>query len=227
MSHEIRTPLNVILGYGELLGERVREVGGPSDIEMVEAVERSSRRLLDTVSGVLDLARLETGDFSVRPTLVELGSLAREVLADYRREGERKGLALSVREEERVSVRADRYCLRNALARLVDNAIKFTPEGRVELRLWRDPSGDVCLDVVDTGIGIDDSYRPHLFEPFSQASTGSTRRFEGAGLGLALARRYLERTGASLEVWSRSGAGSIFRIRLPRTSETPIDPGGS
>jgi signal transduction histidine kinase len=107
----------------------------------------------------------------------------------------------------------------HSVRNLIENAIKFTERGGVAVRLYREVSGAVCITVSDTGIGVDKDYLPHLLEPFSQEDSGDTRRFEGAGLGLALSRRYLELTGASLSAHSAKGVGSSFTIRFARAAE--------
>ncbi|MGA8570486.1 MAG: ATP-binding protein, partial [Candidatus Binataceae bacterium] len=103
-----------------------------------------------------------------------------------------------------------------ALANLLDNAVKFTERGRITVRVYRETEGRICVDVEDTGIGIDSSYLPRLFEPFSQKDSGQARRYRGMGLGLALAKRYLALNGAELSLKSRKDEGSVFTIRLPK-----------
>jgi light-regulated signal transduction histidine kinase (bacteriophytochrome) len=116
-------------------------------------------------------------------------------------------------------VRFDEYCLQSALTKLIDNAIKFTDRGEIVLGLNRDSSGTLNLEVRDTGIGIDSDYLPRLFEPFSQEQAGHSRRFEGAGLGLAFARKCVELGGARISAASRKGEGSTFTIAFPRACE--------
>jgi len=108
----------------------------------------------------------------------------------------------------------DEYCLGHALANLLDNAVKFNERGRVIVRAYRESDGSICVNVEDTGVGIDPSYVPNLFEPFSQEDSSQARRYQGMGLGLALAKRYLALNGAELSVTSRKHAGSVFTIRF-------------
>jgi CheY-like chemotaxis protein len=116
-------------------------------------------------------------------------------------------------------VEFDEYCLTHALMNLMQNAIKFTPKGSIVVRQSRDEASCLCIDVHDTGIGIDVSYLPQIFEPFSQEDSGYSRRFEGSGLGLTLTKEYLGRNGARITVESQKGKGSLFRIHLPKTAE--------
>jgi signal transduction histidine kinase len=108
----------------------------------------------------------------------------------------------------------DEICLANVLTNLLQNALKFTERGEVAVRLWRDAA--LCLQVRDTGVGIDANYLPHVFEAFSQENPGLTRRFEGVGLGLSLVRKYLALNGAEIAVASEKHRGSTFTIRFAR-----------
>jgi signal transduction histidine kinase len=131
-----------------------------------------------------------------------------------------KGLTLRLDiAESDATGRFDEYCLHSALNNLLQNAIKFTDRGEIVLGLDRDTSGALKLEVRDTGIGIDHDYLPRLFEPFSQEQAGHQRRFEGAGLGLAFARRCVEFGGAQISAASRKGEGSTFTIAFPPACE--------
>ncbi|MGH7823329.1 MAG: ATP-binding response regulator, partial [Candidatus Binatia bacterium] len=164
---------------------------------------------------VLDYSRIETGRFEVQPVDVDLHSIVDPVAADHRVLAAEKGLRFSWENHcPGAQLRIDPSCLRGAVRNLLDNAVKFTDRGEVSVRVYRDAGGSVCLSVHDTGVGISDDYLEKLFEPFSQEETGYTRSFEGAGIGLSLARKYLELNGAELSAQSRKGAGSTFTIRF-------------
>jgi signal transduction histidine kinase len=221
MSHEIRTPVTVILGYVRLIGEHLATIGDETAGSFFEAVERNCTRLLSTVHSILDISRIESDSIEIHPERIELGSFVQEKVADFRKVAQDKGLSLV----EEVDVRAaavifDEYCLSRALASLLDNAIKFTEQGSVLVRLGRSPDGRLCLEVRDTGVGIDAAYLPHLYDAFSQEKLGSARPFEGSGLGMALAKRFLEINGAAISVQSRKGKGSSFAIHFSRECET-------
>jgi two-component system, sensor histidine kinase and response regulator len=220
VSHEIRTPLNVILGYNSLIAERLHELRDASSEPLLQAVERGGKRLLATIHRILDVARLETRDFEVRPEVIDLAPLIERHARDYLPLAQEKGLELDLRLDEREArIRFDEYCLAQSLRNLLDNAVKFTESGRITVTLDRDPRGDLRLEVADTGVGIDPSFQKHLFEPFSQEEVGHTRHFEGKGLGLSLVKRYLDRNGASLTVRSEKGNGATFTIRFTRDHE--------
>lgn len=146
-----------------------------------------------------------------------LAKFVEPLLGEFRILAAKKGLALSAEiDDPEAVVIFDEGCLSNALTNLLRNAIKFTECGEVALRLRRDASAALCLEVRDTGVGIDTDYMPHIFEAFSQENPGLTRRFEGVGLGLSLVRKYLELNGAEIAVASEKSKGSTFTIRFAR-----------
>ncbi len=220
VSHEIRTPLNVITGYTELIGEHLAEQNDESLKDYAEGTQRACARLLRTISNILDISKIETGAFNLVPTRLEIGPLLERLLADFRLMAERKGIALTYTiDTPGASVVFDEYCLTQALTNLLDNALKFTERGAITWRLYRAPDGTLCLEIRDTGMAISEEYLPHLFEPFSQERSGSSRQFQGSGLGLALTRKYLELNGAKISVQTEKGKGTTFTIHFSRESE--------
>jgi signal transduction histidine kinase len=220
VSHEIRTPLNVITGYTELIGEHLAEQNDESLKDYAEGTQRACARLLRTISNILDISKIETGAFSLMPARLEIGPLLERLLADFRLIAERKGIALTYTiDVPGASVVFDEYCLTQALTNLLDNALKFTERGAITCRLYRAPDGTLCLEIRDTGMAISEEYLPHLFEPFSQERSGSSRQFQGSGLGLALTRKYLELNGAKISVQTEKGKGTTFTIHFSRESE--------
>ncbi len=220
VSHEIRTPLNVITGYTELIGEHLAEQKDQSLKDYAEGTQRACARLLRTIGNILDISKIETGAFNLVPTRLEIGPLLERLLADFRLIAERKGIALTYTiDTPGASVVFDEYCLTQALTNLLDNALKFTERGAITCRLYRTPDGTLCLEIRDTGMAISEEYLPHLFEPFSQERSGSSRQFQGSGLGLALTRKYLELNGATISVQTEKGKGTTFTIHFSRESE--------
>ena len=215
MSHEIRTPLNILLGYSELIATHLEEIGDNSQKDFRDGIVRAGHRLMATIEAILDFSRIEAGAFEISPTSLELRPLIEKHLRDLEPLAGAKGLSLSLTvDAPHTRVVFDEYCLSSALLNLLQNAIKFTERGRVDVRLYEDPRGSVCVGVRDTGVGIDPAFLERLFEPFSQEDLGRNRRFEGSGLGLALTKRYLEMNGASISLESHKGLGSTFTIRF-------------
>jgi CheY-like chemotaxis protein/anti-sigma regulatory factor (Ser/Thr protein kinase) len=172
------------------------------------------------VHSVLDLAKIESGGLRVAPVVLDPASKIAKLAENLQSRAREKGLSFTVELcDPNARVRFDEYCFDAALERVFDNAVKFTEKGSVSIVLERDGEGCLCLEVRDTGLGIAEGYRARLFEPFSQEDDGSDRHFEGSGLGLALAKRYLELNGATISVESVKGRGSVFRIRFSRSSE--------
>ena len=215
MSHEIRTPLNVILGYTNVVAEYLEDVKGvPSDL--LERVQRAGDRLLRTIQSVLDMSRMEAKSFPIAPRRIELASFLERLVEDFRLVADRKGLFVQLLPENPAATAiVDEYCLAQAVGNLIENAIKFTETGGVTLRLSSESDATAVIAVSDTGKGIEAKFLPHLFQPFSQEDVGLTRRYEGAGLGLALVKRYVELNGGELSVDSEKTRGAVFRIRFP------------
>ncbi len=216
MSHEIRTPLNVILGYNSLIQSELEEKSDETVQPLIEGVARASKRLMTTVHGILDISRIESGAFDIHPAPIRVAAFVARLVEDYGVLTRSKGLTLEFRaEDEGTTVVFDEYCLSHSLTNLLDNAVKFTEKGGITVCVRRERDGRVAIDVSDTGIGIDAAYLPRIAEPFSQEDLGSTRRFDGAGLGLALTKRFLETHDAALSVKSRKNEGTRFTIHIP------------
>ncbi|MBC8067683.1 MAG: response regulator, partial [Deltaproteobacteria bacterium] len=215
MSHEIRTPMSVVLGYADLLLERVAV---PEDRACVETIRRNGLFLLRIVNDILDLSKIEAGTlltehvrFSPGELLLEL----RELLDERVRE---RGLPLRIELAGPIpeTIEGDPTRMRQVLVNLVGNGIKFTDEGevRVLVELHRE-RGELELTVSDTGIGMDEELQRRLFVPFNQADTSNTRRHGGTGLGLAISKRLVDAMGGRISAQSEPGVGSTFRFTVP------------
>lgn len=223
MSHEIRTPLNAILGNLELLGYANLP---DSERDRVQAIGASSRTLLDMINDILDFSKAEAGKLEIEEIGFDIVECVEHVGAMFAPSARAKNVSLHCV----VSRGLPRFCLgdpirlRQVVVNLVSNAIKFTDSGSVtiELRLASSPRGDTLLVIAvsDTGIGIPQSMRETLFEPFRQADSSITRRYGGTGLGLALSKRLTELMGGTIATEERPGGGSTFVVTLPlRSSE--------
>ena len=211
-SHELRTPLTSILGFSSVL----QEEGEEDQRELATAIHRSGQRLLDTVNGLLDMAKLQANLLELRPVELDLAEVARDVLGMLRPLAEERGLYLCLMPDDlAVPATADRYAFERILINLVSNAIKFTPSGGVTV-LLDGTDEDVVLTVRDTGIGMDEAFLPHLFDAFKQASSGYSRSHEGSGLGLTIVKRVVELMGGRISVTSAVDEGTTFEVVMPR-----------
>lgn len=218
MSHEIRTPMTGVLGMIELLGGDLPQ----DDRDRYLATLRQSANLLMAVlNDVLDFSKIEQGILDLTPCDFDLEALAQSTLDLYFNAASSKGLLLGLTFDggDAPLVRGDPVRLQQVLSNLINNAIKFTDQGRIRIRITGRP--DVGrprtwrFEVSDTGIGIDPDSRERLFEPFTQVGTSAGRQFGGTGLGLAISRRLVEAMDGAIGVDSQPGKGSTFWFELP------------
>ncbi len=209
MSHEIRTPLTALLGFAGVLAEEV----GEEHREFATLIETSGRRLMETVNSVLDLARIESDRKALAPEPLDVAAEIRQAVRLLAPLADEKGLALGLDESDaEVIAPVDRTCLHRILNNLIGNAIKFTERGEVAVGV-RSGGDHIRLWVRDTGVGIDETFLPHLFEEFQQEAEGHE---VGSGLGLAITQRLASLIGGTISVESRKGEGSTFTLSFPR-----------
>ncbi len=209
MSHELRTPITSIIGYAELIMEEPPEV---HDL-FARRIRQSGRRLSDTLRSVLDMAQIEAGTMDLHVADVDTGRLASEVIAAHEPMAREKGVALFLDAEDAPVLATDRILCYRILTNLVHNALKFTDKGRVRVTVTESVPG-VLFSVQDTGIGIEESFMPHLFEPFKQESNGRTRTHDGTGLGLAITKRMVDLLSGRISVTSNKNEGTTVTVDL-------------
>ena len=214
VSHEIRNPVSGILGTTSLLAKRPLD---PASSDLVKTIDRSSRGILELLNDLLDLSKLEAGKLVVELNPLQLEEAVDQVLDMFRHTASNKGirLASSYQPDLRRWVRGDALRIRQVLANLVGNAVKFTREGGVEIAVMAQPGDEIRFEVRDTGPGIDPEDREAMFRPFTQSDT--SRGFGGTGLGLSISKLLVElmngRIGADAE--RTSGATFWFALPLP------------
>ncbi|MGC9525568.1 MAG: ATP-binding protein [Limnospira sp.] len=237
MSHELRTPLNSILGFSDLLKRKTAGELNTRQINQVQFIEKSGKHLLQLINDILDLSKIESGKTELNLESVNIHQLCSECLKMIQPRAEKKCLALSLELDYRITeVLLDERRVRQILINLLSNAVKFTPEGgKVRLsgqlaygaqmagdyRPDRSPVNEstpyLCLEVLDSGIGIPEDRWHLLFQPFQQIDSSLTRRHEGTGLGLVLTKRLAELHGGTVSLQTQVDEGSRFRVWLPLT----------
>ena len=226
MSHEIRTPLNGILG---IIGSLARTPLTPSQQEMVQLIMGSSQSLERLLSDILDLSKVEAGQFAIESAPFCLGASVRDAVRLMQIRADDKGLVfgLDLAPDPETWVMGDNVRLKQVVSNLVSNAIKFTDRGRVDVVLavtaLESGRAGIRIDVRDTGIGLDAEARERVFQRFAQADDSITRRFGGTGLGLAISRDLAEAMGGEITLETKPGSGSCFTLllNLPRAEGSP------
>ncbi|NJN56121.1 MAG: hypothetical protein HC879_00765 [Leptolyngbyaceae cyanobacterium SL_5_9] len=217
ISHELRTPMNAIIGFSQLLLRQRRYLSDSSQEDMLQRILSNGRSLLSLINNILDLSNLEAGYLALNPENLDLALLIRATVEELRSQADQKGLTLQVQSNlQTLMVSNDRDRLHQILIILISNAIKFTESGGVQVNLEQLPGDRICITIQDTGIGISESDLSHIFERFRQADQSQSRRYSGAGLGLAIADWLVRIMEGDISVESSPGQGSTFRVELPR-----------
>jgi len=215
VSHEIRSPLNAIYGYAQLL-ERGDAISG---VEAGAAIRRSVDHLTSLAESLLELSHVESGVLKVQSDVVDIRALLEQITSMFRAQAMTKGLDLRLEISGRLPplVKTDQKRLKQVLINLVSNAIKYTDAGSIDVHFARTEKR-LDISVIDTGPGIPREQLPLIFQEFTQLDSSSTRRFDGAGMGLAVVRGLVDLLDGKIEVSSEVGQGAAFRVSLPAVS---------
>lgn len=220
MSHELRTPLQAIIGYTEVVLEELKLVDDEAHVNDLTRVITNSERLLKLINSVLDLAKIESGRMDLDLAEIKLSSLVEEALGTVAPLLEKNAIRLLTDVDDGETLpKADPEKMLHILINLLGNAIKFAPNGQVRIKAYHQPKR-IYISVADTGIGISVDQQARIFDPFKQADSSTTRKFQGSGLGLSITRQLCELMGGTIRVESELGAGAKFIVELP----LPINP---
>jgi PAS domain S-box-containing protein len=214
MSHEIRTPLNAILGFSGLLKD-VFDSKEKTD-EYVEIIESSGQQLLTIIDDILEISRIEAGQITISPEVININKMMRELHQLYIKQAELKDLRLLYLDDYRNDfyTLTDENRLKQIMCNLLNNALKFTSQGKIQFG-YKIEEDDIRFYVIDTGIGLSEEDCTIIFKPFRQVETGSTRNYGGNGLGLSISRGLVEKLGGTMDVESEPMKGSSFSFTIP------------
>ena len=215
-SHEIRTPMNGMLGFAEILKE---EIQNTDQKEMADNIIRSGKRLLNTLHSILELSLLESAGKQVNNSLIDINEIVISIAHKFEEEAKRKNLSLNIKPSQtEILLHTDEFLISQVISNILDNAIKFTDEGGVEISIENKTVNrelKALIKISDTGIGILDENLDLIFKEFRQVSEGYGRKFEGTGLGLTIAKKITELIRGKIHVESSVGIGSTFMIEVP------------
>jgi two-component system, sensor histidine kinase len=224
MSHEIRTPLNGVLGMAQVMAMNPLS---EAQKDRLDVIQKSGSNLLSVLNDLLDLSKIEAGQMELERAPFDITDVAQGAYSTFTGVANASGVSFSMQiaPEAEGRWRGDSVRLRQVLYNLISNALKFTSEGEVQVRIGAadsDAGKALVISVADTGIGIAPEFQPKLFEKFIQADNTMTRRFGGTGLGLTICRHTVELMGGTIAVESELGVGTTFQVRLPLPWLGPI-----
>jgi signal transduction histidine kinase len=222
MSHELRTPLNAIIGFSEVLGERMFGELNEKQAEYTEDILSSGRHLLSLINEILDLSKVEAGRMELELAKFDLPSALENARTFVRERAVRHAITLDLSVDEHLGdFVGDERKVKQILLNLLSNAVKFTLEGGRIGIVARKTDGSVEISVSDTGIGISPDEQATIFEEFRQVGGDYAHKREGTGLGLTLAKKFVELHGGKIWVTSELGKGSTFSFTLPEKLSSP------
>ena len=212
MSHEIRTPLNVILTSIPLIADEISS--DDEDLKIIlDSVKSAGKRLQRTIDMILSMSSVQSGNYKATFEKFDIVSDLKKMVNEFKSLSDDKGLKLKFTQSEDIAfITADRYTVNQVFQNLINNAIKYTLKGYVEVYVKNLKNEKVKIEIRDSGIGMSEEYLQKMFMPFSQEDTGYKREFEGNGLGLALVKKYIELNRAEINVESEKNIGSVFSV---------------
>ncbi|MCF8302752.1 MAG: response regulator [Bacteroidales bacterium] len=220
MSHEIRTPLNGIIGFSSLLEQELSMIENEELFEYAKGISQSGERLLHLLNNVIDISRIEANDLEIDLRSCDVNDVAEKTGDLYSFTANEKGLKFNFTPGEIPQAMADESNLSRILSDIIDNSVKYTERGFINISTGFDKTqNEIFIRVKDTGIGIDSAFLPDIFEAFRQESLGYSRKYQGAGLGLPLAKRLTELMNGRIDVDSVKGIGTTVTVYLPSAKE--------
>ncbi|PKL89540.1 MAG: hypothetical protein CVV23_04820 [Ignavibacteriae bacterium HGW-Ignavibacteriae-2] len=216
MSHEIRSPINAIINFSGLIEEELDDKKNYDLATCFSGIESASKRVIRTIDLILNMSELQLGTYEISNREIDLKEILETMLKEYSKYARSKNIDLRIFiESQTTKLLIDDYAVNQILANLIDNAIKYTEKGFINITLGLTKQSNIYFEVKDTGRGISKEYLPKLYEPFTQEEQGYTRKFEGNGLGLSLVKKYCDIINAAITVESEQGKGTTFKVIFP------------
>ena len=214
MSHEIRTPINIMISYVSLLQSDLTENSDESMVHGLKSISTAGNRLVRTMDLIINLSEIQTGSYQSEFTELDLElDVLSGIFLNFKEIAKNKNIALELKiETTNTKLTADAFSLNQVFSQIVENAVIYTDTGNITIKVKRNDDGKLICEITDTGIGISEDYIEDVFVAFSQEDMGYTRKYDGNGVGLALVKEYCKLNNATIEVESKKGIGSTFRV---------------
>lgn len=225
VNHEIRTPLSAILSFASLIKEELRQYIKPDLETGFQVISRGGDRVIRTVDLMINMSEILTNTYSFKPQKIDFFmDVFYTIFNKNKKYANEKNIDFIYENNANFdTVLADEYMLQNIIYNIIDNAIKFTNEGSVNIKLFNNDNGNLVCEVKDTGIGISEEYMNRIFQAFSQEDQGTLRKFDGNGLGLSLTKRYCEINNIKFHISSKKNVGTTVTLEIPLFSKNGID----
>ncbi len=215
ISHEIRTPLNSIISLSSLVVEEFQHKVDEDFLDIIDGIRNGINRITRTVELILNYSEIISKGYKITPANVNINETVKKYFDSFRNQAKAKGLEINLIEENQITAeQADPFSVDIILKNIIENAVTFTQKGKIDIIL-KIENGSKIFECNDTGIGISEEYLPNIFEPFSQEEQGYTRKTDGNGLGLPLAKKHCELNNIKMEIETEKGTGSTFRLIFP------------
>lgn len=214
ISHEIRTPLNIIMGGLQYLKMNLCADDIEKSQEIFDMLDKGSKRITRTIDNIIALSKIKIGEYEIKNENINLEhEILQPIINEYFSIAVEKNVELVYQNESPIEeVVRDKFMIHQVFLELIDNAVKYTDVGKVNVLLFINDDGKIAVRITDSGIGISEDFLPKIFEPFTQEQSGATRRYEGNGLSLALIKKYAELNNLSITVESKKNVGSKFIV---------------
>lgn len=221
MSHEIRTPLNGILGFASLLGYELALIDKPELHEYASSIQKSGDKLLHLLNNIIDISRLQANDIEIKKQNCYLLTLVEAALEPLQASAREKGIQIINTVPAEALVQTDHDIFLRVISEILDNSVKYTERGYIKIQTEvHSALNEIEISISDTGIGIDKAYLTHIFEPFRQDNQSYSKQYQGAGLGLPVAKRLIDLLDGKLDISSEKTKGTTHTIRLPHSDNS-------